>query len=152
MRNMRIRTTRGKARTRMTRRHGIPVSSQIVPLRAVDACARAHRPVAERVESKVPMAATRTVLIVDDDPQMLRLVEKMLRARNVKLLGAPRPSEALRICESEPVHVLISDVAMPEMDGNRLAGLVLKMHPEAHVLLISGRHTDPPLAAKSDRV
>ena len=98
------------------------------------------------------MTATRTVLIVDDDPQMLRLLEKMLRARNVKLLGAPRPSEALRICESEPVHVLISDLAMPEMDGNRLAGLVLKMHPEAHVLLISGRHTDPPLASKSDRV
>jgi CheY-like chemotaxis protein len=82
--------------------------------------------------------ATRTVLIVDDDPQMLRLVQRMLGGRDVKVLSAPRPSEALRICESELVHVLISDVSMPEMDGNRLADRVLKMRPETSVLLISG--------------
>ena len=39
----------------------------------------------------------RTVLIVDDDPQILRLMEKMLRPHGVNILLAPRPSEALRI-------------------------------------------------------
>ena len=81
---------------------------------------------------------TKTVLIVDDDPQILRLVERMLGGRSVKVISAPRPSEALRICESERVDLLISDVAMPEMDGNRLADRVLKLHPETGVLLISG--------------
>ena len=56
----------------------------------------------------------------------------------VKVLSAPRPSEALRICESEMVDLLISDVAMPEMDGNKLADRVLKLRPETSVLLISG--------------
>jgi CheY-like chemotaxis protein len=88
----------------------------------------------------------RTVLIVDDDPQILRLVEKMLRPQGVHVLLAPRPSEALRICESQPVHLLISDVMMPEMDGNKLAERVLKLHPEAHVLLISGYHKEPAAA------
>jgi len=95
---------------------------------------------------------TQTVLIVDDDPQILKLVEKMLRPRHVHVLVAPRPSEALRICESQPVHLLISDVAMPEMDGGKLAERVLKLQPEVHVLLISGHHKEPPAVGKPPQV
>lgn len=105
------------------------------------------------VESKLGMNhRMRTILIVDDDPQILRLVEKMLLARNVNVLSAPRPAEALRICEQQAVDLLISDVLMPEMDGNKLAERVLKLHPEASVLLISGHDKDPPVAFKSDQV
>ncbi len=89
-----------------------------------------------------------TVLIVDDDPQILRLVEKMLRPRKVNILSAPRPTEALLICQQQPVHLLISDVLMPEMDGNKLAERVLKLHPNAAILLISGHYKDPPSTAK----
>jgi CheY-like chemotaxis protein len=93
----------------------------------------------------------RTVLIVDDDPQILRLMEKMLRPHGVNILLAPRPSEALRICEQHPVHLMISDVMMPEMDGNKLAERVLKLKPEARVLLISG-YDKGPHTPKSPRV
>ena len=95
---------------------------------------------------------TRTVLIVDDDPQILRLVERMLRPRNVNVLLAPRPGEALLICQQQPVHLLISDLVMPEMDGNKLAERVLKLHPEAAVLLISGHFKDTPAAAKNGHI
>jgi two-component system, cell cycle sensor histidine kinase and response regulator CckA len=95
---------------------------------------------------------TRTVLIVDDDPQVLRLVQQMLRARNVNVLVAPRPTEALSICEAQPVHLLISDLAMPEMDGGKLAERVLKLHPGASVLLISGHYRDMPAAIKAANV
>jgi CheY-like chemotaxis protein len=88
--------------------------------------------------------APRTVLIVDDDPQILRLVEKMLKPRHVKILLTPRPSEALAICERQAVDLLISDVAMPEMDGNRLAARILKLYPAASVLLISGHFNEAP--------
>jgi len=83
-------------------------------------------------------SAKRTVLIVDDDPQILRLLEKMLHPHGVNVLVAPRPSEALRVCETQPVHLLITDIVMPEMDGHKLADRFLKLHPEARVLLISG--------------
>ena len=82
--------------------------------------------------------ATRTVLIVDDDPQMLRLLRAMLGPQNVKVLAAPLPSDALRICGAETVDVLISDISMPEMDGNKLAERVFKLNPRVKVLLISG--------------
>jgi DNA-binding NtrC family response regulator len=94
---------------------------------------------------------TRTVLIVDDDPQMLRLVRAMLGPQNVRVLAAPLPSDALRICGEETIDLLISDVSMPEMDGNKLAERVCKLHPHASVLLISGAVNDVP-AMKSRRV
>lgn len=94
----------------------------------------------------------RTVLIVDDEQQVLRLVARILGPRNIRVLTAHRASEALRICEREPIHLLISDVVMPEMDGNKLAERVLKLHPEASVLLISGYYKEAPPAAKSGQV
>ena len=86
----------------------------------------------------------RTVLIVDDDPQILRLVEKMLRAKPFKILSARTPSEALQICQREPVDLLISDISMPEMDGNKLVIKVRELRPETAVLLISGRYREMP--------
>jgi DNA-binding NtrC family response regulator len=88
--------------------------------------------------------APRTVLIVDDDPQILRLLEKMLKTRPVNILVTPRPSDALAICDRQPVDLLISDVSMPEMDGNRLADRVMKRCPQASVLLISGHFRTVP--------
>jgi CheY-like chemotaxis protein len=95
---------------------------------------------------------SRTVLIVDDDPQILRLVEKMLRPRIVKILIAPRPSQALEICANEPVDLLISDIAMPEMDGHKLAEKVLQLRPAASILLISGQYKEGLADGKEPRV
>ena len=88
--------------------------------------------------------ATRIVLIVDDDPQILRLLRAMLGPQNVRVLSAPLPSGALRICGEETVDVLISDVSMPEMDGNKLAERVFKLNPRVRVLLISGAVDEAP--------
>src|SRR5690349_2026579 len=85
----------------------------------------------------------RTVLIVDDDRQILGLVERMLKPQGVKVVSAIRPSEAIRIFEEEPIYLMISDVMMPEMDGGKLAERLLKLHPEARVLLISGQGKEP---------
>lgn len=94
----------------------------------------------------------RTVLIVDDEPEVLRLIESMLRPRRVNILIAPCAADALLICERETVHLLISDVRMPEMDGNRLAERVLKMYPSASVLLISGDGKAAQAGSKAGRV
>ena len=83
------------------------------------------------------------VLVVDDDPQILRLLEKVLRPHCASVLLTTRPFEALRICEAQPVDLMITDLVMPEMDGNRLAERVIKLRPEIRVLLISGNHREP---------
>jgi len=95
---------------------------------------------------------SRTVLIVDDEAQIRLLVERMLKSRPVKILSAPKPSEALRICEMEPVHLLISDIDMPEMPGNKLAERVLRLRPETAVLLISGHYDEAPRVGVPGRV
>jgi DNA-binding NtrC family response regulator len=98
------------------------------------------------------MSSPPTILIVDDEPQVLQLVGKMLGSRPIHVLLAPGPSEALRIAQSQSVDLLISDIVMPEMDGSRLAESVLKMHPGASVLLISGQSREVPSALRSPRV
>lgn len=75
----------------------------------------------------------------------------MLAPHNVTVLAARRSSEALRICGEEVVHLLIADVLMPEMDGNKLAEQVLKLYPRISVLLISGNANEAP-AANEGRV
>lgn len=106
---------------------------------------RQRAPPEAGVESKLSMAeAHRTVLIVDDDPQILRLVEKILGSRPVSVLLASGPSAALEICERQPVDLLISDVVMPEMDGHKLVDRVLKRYPAATALLISGQYKEMP--------
>ena len=98
------------------------------------------------------MSQPQTVLIVDDDPQIPRLVERMLGARNVIVLTAPRPSAALEICQRQAIDLLISDIVMPEMDGVKLAERVLKLHPQAQILLISGEAKEAPVLSKSRQV
>ncbi len=92
------------------------------------------------------------MLVVDDDPQILRLLETMLKPRRVKVFVTPRATEALQISEREAVHLLISDVGMPEMDGRKLAERVLKLHPQASVLLISGSPPEAPAGSEAARV
>ena len=98
------------------------------------------------------MPVSNTVLIVDDDPQILRLVEKILAARKVTVLTAPRPSAALRICGQQALDLLIVDIGLPEMDGDQLAERMIKLQPAAAVLLISGHFTETPAASRLPRV
>jgi len=86
----------------------------------------------------------KTVIIVDDDPQVLRLLQAMLGPQQVNIIAVPRPSEVLRICGEQSIDVLISDFVMPEMDGAKLAERVWKLYPNVAVLMISGERTEPP--------
>ncbi len=88
----------------------------------------------------------KTILVVDDEPQILRLVESILQPRTVNLRTAPRPQEALQICRTEPVDLLISDLRMPGLDGAKLAERVLELQPGASILLISGAREAPKIA------
>ena len=59
------------------------------------------------------------VLVVDDKRNMVRLMAKVLRG-DARVRTAGSGSEALRIVESEPVEVVLSDLQMPGMDGLEL--------------------------------
>jgi len=57
------------------------------------------------------------ILIVDDDPQILRLLERFLQAKGREILTAGDGEEALKICGKEAPDLVILDIIMPGMDG-----------------------------------
>ncbi|MGH2699796.1 MAG: diguanylate cyclase domain-containing protein [Actinomycetota bacterium] len=67
-------------------------------------------------EEKQPSGEQPVVLVVDDDPDLLRLAEVQLRA-DFSLILAESGNECIQIAQSRPVDVIVLDMMMPEMDG-----------------------------------
>ena len=64
-----------------------------------------------------------TILCVDDEPNVLRSLERLLRGRNVRVLTADGGAMAIDLLEREAVDVLVSDMRMPGMDGAELLAI-----------------------------
>ena len=89
-----------------------------------------------------------TIVVVDDDPAIARLLERILLANGYKVLAAPNGCDALRLIQQALPDVILSDVRMPEVDGFDLCRAV-KQDPRIRltpVVLMTG------LAARQDRI
>ncbi len=84
-----------------------------------------------------------TVLVAEDDDKVRALVCETLHARGYTVLEARDGEEALRIARSRktPIHLLITDVIMPRMNGRKLAERLGALRPEIRLLYMSG-YTD----------
>jgi two-component system cell cycle sensor histidine kinase/response regulator CckA len=85
-----------------------------------------------------------TILLVEDDDQ-LRDVERLVLARSgYRVLAARDAAEALAICadRSQAIHLLLTDVVLPQMSGPVLAQKVTAARPEVRVLCMSGHTND----------
>jgi two-component system cell cycle sensor histidine kinase/response regulator CckA len=80
-----------------------------------------------------------TILLVDDDPQVLSLAADILRAAGYAVLNTSDPREALRIARTrvEAIHLLLTDVVMPLMSGRQLAEELRAIRSEVKVLFMS---------------
>ena len=63
------------------------------------------------------------VLVVDDDPQLLRALRINLSVRGYEVITAPTGSRALTLAAEHPPQVVILDLGMPDISGEVLAGL-----------------------------
>ncbi|MCG6534931.1 MAG: ATP-binding protein [Syntrophales bacterium LBB04] len=95
------------------------------------------------VQGSVP-GGHETVLLVEDEPTMLKPLSMMLERQGYTVLAANAPGEALRLAQSHvgKIHLLITDVVMPEMNGRDLAHKLLSLNPHLRCLFISGYTTD----------
>ena len=84
-----------------------------------------------------------TILVVDDDPEVLSLAVDILRMAGYTVLSAGDPRHALRLARTraEPLHLLLTDVLMPLMSGLQLAAEVRALRPEVKILLMSAHST-----------
>jgi len=81
-----------------------------------------------------------TVLVVEDDPLIRSMLARVLRGRGYTAIEVQNAGEAFLICEDRSVNLdlMVSDVVMPHITGNKLADRVQEMRPELRILLISG--------------
>jgi two-component system cell cycle sensor histidine kinase/response regulator CckA len=100
-----------------------------------------------RPETAEPDASEqKTVLLVDDEPAVRRITTEFLEMSGYKVLTAAGGMEALEVSQAyfDPIHLLLTDLSMPLMDGREVAQRVTKLHPETAVLFMSGNvNLDP---------
>jgi putative nucleotidyltransferase with HDIG domain len=80
------------------------------------------------------------ILFVDDEPMILHGLQRSLRKmRNEwKMVFASGGKEALKILDTNPMDVVVTDLKMPEMDGTRLLSEIKKHHPHVVRIILSG--------------
>ncbi len=89
-------------------------------------------------------AGSGTVLLVEDEPAVMRVTHRFLERLGYHVLAASSAAEALQLAafHAEGVDLLLTDVIMPELSGGDLARRVSAMHPGVRVLFMSGYTAD----------
>ncbi len=88
------------------------------------------------------MPGKHTILVVDDDATVLNLVRVILVGAGYDVLVANGGADAVEVYESASsrIHLLLTDVMMPDLTGPALASRLLARQPDLRVLFISGFH------------
>jgi CheY-like chemotaxis protein len=96
-----------------------------------------NKPAPELAES---LSGTETILVVEDADPVRELVRNLLRESGYTVLEAKGPDEAIQLTRqhSSPVHLLLSDVIMPGMNGPALAEALTQTRPGMKVVYMSG--------------
>ncbi len=89
---------------------------------------------------ELPTRGHETILLVEDEPMILEVTMRMLEPLGYTVLPAATPGEAIRLAREHAgnIHLLITDVIMPEMNGRDLARNLLSLYPDIKRLFMSG--------------
>lgn len=105
-------------------------------------CVAAQPSVSEPADQKKQSAArgTETILVVEDEPAVRSAATEFLRLQGYNVLEAKDGLEALAAVGSEnsPIHLVMTDVVMPNMSGGEMAEQIRRLRPEVKWLFVSG--------------
>jgi PAS domain S-box-containing protein len=89
---------------------------------------------------RAPNHGTETVLLVEDDEKVRKLVRQMLLLQGYKVLETGQSSDAVGVASKHdgPIDLLLTDVVMPQMSGQQLAEQVVALRPGIKVVFMSG--------------
>ena len=79
-----------------------------------------------------------TVLCVDDEKNILRSLNRLLRKEDYRLLTASSGEEGLKVLEENDVHMVISDQRMPKMSGTEFLAALKTKYPDVLRIILSG--------------
>jgi two-component system cell cycle sensor histidine kinase/response regulator CckA len=95
----------------------------------------------DRVES---LRGSETILLAEDAEDLRELTRSLLENNGYRVIVAENTEGAIRLAEqeNEPIHLLLTDVVMPGMNGRQLAERIKANHPAVRVLYMSGYPSD----------
>ena len=98
----------------------------------------------ERVVQTGPVGGHERILLVEDEPAILKITARILEKQGYTVLRASTAAEAIRLAETEhePIHLLVTDVVMPNTSGRELATELLARRPGLKCLFVSGYTAD----------
>lgn len=79
-----------------------------------------------------------TILLVDDEENILSSLQRLLRREGYNIVASPSPEKALDVLRERPVTVIVSDQRMPEMDGTEFLAQARDLQPEAVRIMLTG--------------
>jgi two-component system cell cycle sensor histidine kinase/response regulator CckA len=105
------------------------------------------------VSYSIKNAGSTTILVVDDEDLIRTMIGKMLKPMGYCILHAANGSEALTICEQRhgAVHLIVTDVTMPGMNGVDLVDYATAHWPSIKILFITGFATDAAIRRRTSR-
>ena len=115
--------------------------SSDAPLPNVPIIHRPERNVGGTPLERPPLIERKRLVVVDDEPAVLRLVARILATENYEVSTADNGEAALRLLQKPGlgvVDLLVTDLMMPGMNGRELAAIVRKTHPNVRVLYVTG--------------
>jgi nitrogen-specific signal transduction histidine kinase len=91
-----------------------------------------------------PLWGSETILLVEDEEILRHLIKEALQLNGYRVLEAQNSREAIMLCErhTEPIHLMLTDVVMPQMNGRQLAQRLARLRPEMKVIYMSGYAED----------
>ncbi|MDX9979167.1 MAG: PAS domain S-box protein [Lentisphaeria bacterium] len=83
---------------------------------------------------------TETILVAEDESLILSICRAVLTKLGYQVLAARTPGEAITLCQLHPgpIHLLLTDVVMPEMNGRKLAAEIGRLRPDVPCVYMSG--------------
>ncbi len=93
---------------------------------------------------EVVIGGMETILLVEDEPMVLEITKSMLEKLGYKILSAVTPGDAIRLAEkySDKIHIVITDIVMPGMNGRDLVKLLNSHYPDLRSIYMSGHTAD----------
>ncbi len=85
-----------------------------------------------------------TILLVEDDAGVRLVASRFLQSSGYSIIEAANGDEAIHLCQQyhSPIHLLLTDVIMPDMSGRQLAEHMETIRPDMQILYMSGHLTD----------